>query len=229
MVCGAALRYLAAEREQRCGYCGAALRSDACCEQGHFVCDACHSRDGLQVIEQICRLSAETDMVALMDHIRGHGAIPDHGPEHHALVPAVIVTTYRNLGGTVDEQALATAIARGSKVPGGFCGQSGGCGAALGVGIGFSILLGASPVKAELRQQVQQITAKTLLALASQPAARCCQRDGWTALQEAAELSKSLLPIPLRAEAPLTCTQHQRNRFCLGESCAIHPAFPEEG
>ena len=223
MLCGAPLRYLAAAAVQSCVYCGATSRSDACCESGHFVCDRCHSQDGLQVIEQICRQSDETDMVALMQHIRRHRAIPDHGPEHHALVPAVMVTTYQNLGGTVGDEALATAMARGSKVPGGFCGQSGGCGAALGVGIGFSVLLGASPVKAELRQLVQQITAETLLELASQPAARCCQRDGWTALKKAAELSRTLLPIPLQAEASLTCTQHQRNRFCLGERCALHP------
>jgi hypothetical protein len=146
-----------------------------------------------------------------------------HGPEHHALEPAIIVATSRNLGGPGDDGAIATAVARGARVPGGFCGFAGGCGAGLGVGIGLAVLLEATPLTAVARRSVLRATSQALAALAEHPAARCCQRDGATALRVAAKLSAELLPVTLRAAAPLVCEQFRDNRECLGRACACYP------
>ena len=72
------------------------------------------------------------------------------------------------------------------------------CGAAVGVGIAFSLLLGATPVTPAHRRQVQAAVQAVLGELTLQDAARCCQRECWLALRKAAALSRDLLPVPLR-------------------------------
>jgi hypothetical protein len=116
---------------------------------------------------------------------------------------------------------LRTALRRGKAVPGGYCAFTGACGAAVGVGIAFSLLLGANPVKARERQQVQEVTQAVLQEQASFAAARCCQRDCWLAIKKAAELSKNYLPIALQADFPLQCRQALQNRECLGIVCPL--------
>ncbi len=221
MVCGAPLHYLQAETPYPCAFCGAVLPANARCERGHFVCDACHTRDADAFLEHICLTTRETDMIALFQEIRSHPAIPVHGPEHHILVPGIILATYRNLGGEVPLAMLRTALRRGKAVPGGYCAFTGACGAAVGVGIAFSLLLGANPVKARERQQVQEVTQAVLQEQASFAAARCCQRDCWLAIRKAAELSKNYLPIVLQADFSLHCRQAHQNRECLGEVCPL--------
>mgnify|MGYP002869165356 CR=1 FL=1 len=62
-----------------------------------------------------------------------------HGPEHHGIVPCVLLTAYRNNGGEVDlPSSLREAVRRAKQVPGGTCGYWGACGAAIGAGIDIS-------------------------------------------------------------------------------------------
>jgi len=221
LVCGASLIYRDEESPARCHYCQAVLPAAAACERGHFVCDACHTTDALAAIERICQATQETDLIALLEEIRQHPAISRHGPEHHVLVPAVILAAYRNLGGEVTPAMFSSALQRSKAVPGGTCGFGGVCGAATGVGIAFSLLLKANPVKPRERSQVQSVVQAVLGDLAALEAARCCQRECWLALRKAADLSRKLLPIPLRAEAPLVCNQSHDNRDCLLTGCPL--------
>lgn len=224
MVCGAPLVYQPSGRQATCSYCTKRFTADALCENGHFVCDACHLGDGLAVIEQICVSTDETDMIALLRRIRSHPSIPVFGPEHHAMVPGIILTTYRNLGGDIDEQTIRTGIQRGSKVPGGACGYMGICGAAVGVGVAFGLILGSSPVSPVERSRVQRITHAAAEGIISIEAARCCQREAFQALKAAVRLSAEHLPVPLRADAELGCEQRSRNRECIGTECPVlHP------
>jgi hypothetical protein len=220
------LTYLDGERLIDCSFCGRSLPANAVCASGHFVCDTCHTQDELALIEQVCLSTDETDLIALMANIRRHPSVPVHGPGHHALVPGVILSTYRNLGGEVSDELIRTGIRRGTQVVGGACGFFGVCGAATGVGIGFSIILKANPLKAAERQVVQTVTLRVLERIAALEAPRCCQRDCWLALRTAAELSTQYLPLPLRADTRLLCWQADRNAECITERC---PLWPERG
>jgi hypothetical protein len=223
MVCGEPLTYLDNEQVVKCSFCGQPLPANAVCTSGHFVCDACHTKDGLVQIVHACLTTAETDMIALMATIRSHEAIPLHGPDHHALVPGVILATYRNLGGEVTDEMILRGVRRGRGVMGGACGFLGVCGSAVGVGIGFGIILNSSPLKAAQRQAVLTVTQRTLERIASYKAARCCQRDCWLALRAAAELSTEYLPVALQAETPLLCQQSDRNAECIADRCPLWP------
>jgi hypothetical protein len=224
LVCGSAVIYQESNRPAQCHYCLTKLPANARCEQGHFVCDACHTTDAVAAIRHICKTTSTTDLITLLDEIRRHPAIFRHGPEHHVLVPAIILTAYRNLGGKVTPEMFETAIARGHAVPGGACGFMGVCGAAVGVGIAFSLILGATPLTSEPRRQVLSAVQAVLGEItALGAAARCCQRECWLALRQAAALSRELLPVPLKAAASLICRQGSRRDDCLQASCPLWP------
>ncbi len=166
LLCGAPLHYVLEETPAHCVYCHTEQTTNVRCQQGHFVCDACHSRDALAVIEHLLTTTRETDMLALLEEIRNHPAVPRHGPEHHSLVPGIILAAYRNSGGPVTPAMLQTALRRGKSIAGGACAYLGVCGAAAGVGAAFSLLLDANPVKPQERQAIKQITLAALQASA---------------------------------------------------------------
>jgi hypothetical protein len=226
MACGAPLTYLKRERPEVCHYCGQEKLANAVCAEGHFVCDACHSEDALAVMRHLLVHSKDRDMVGLLKRIRRHVAVPVHGPEHHSLVPGIIVAAYRNSGGQAGEEQIDSALHRGSTIAGGSCAFFGVCGAAAGVGMGFSVLLGATPYEGPKRQLLQQAAAEALADIAALNAPRCCQRDCWIALRKAAELSEKLLDIRLTADEPLPCEQSELNDECIGRACPLWPAGP---
>lgn len=221
MVCGEGLVYGTVEKEETCHYCGVLKHSSVTCKEGHFVCDACHSKEALAVIEHLCSTSKQTDMLKLFYQIREHPSIPKHGPEHHSMVPAIILTTYRNLGGILPQNALKTALNRGSSISGGACGFLGICGAAAGVGIAFAIILESSPMKAQARSSAQKVTHAVLGQIAQYEAARCCNREVWSALHIASSLSQAFLHVKLLAEEQVKCDQKKFNQHCYGKQCPI--------
>lgn len=169
MVCGAPLHYRTADEPKACHYCGQNKPANAVCAEGHFVCDACHSEDARDVIQHLLAHSTEQDLIALLSRIRRHRAIPVHGPEHHSLVPGILVTAYRNAGGRIGDVKIQQAILRGRTIAGGSCAFLGICGAAAGVGTAFSILLKATPYDGPRRQRVQQAVTEGRAAPIGRP------------------------------------------------------------
>ncbi len=221
LTCGAPLVYLTVFEEKECVRCNTVKTANAVCEEGHFVCDACHVKDPRELIRTICTHTHETDMIRLLEEVRSDSRFPMHGPEHHALIPAVILATYRNLGGEVTERDILTGIERGLCVPGGSCGFMGICGAAVGVGIAFSIILEANPLTPKPRQLVQEVLSEVIGALAVHEAARCCRRESILCLREAARLSEEILPVRLLADGDSPCEQHDRNEECIRAGCPL--------
>jgi MoaA/NifB/PqqE/SkfB family radical SAM enzyme/SAM-dependent methyltransferase len=222
MVCGAPITYWLQEERRLCTYCQKKFETNSYCENGHFVCDACHVADGLKVIQHVCTATSETDMIRLFIRIRQHPSMPVNGPEHYAMVPGIILSTYRNLGGDIPISIIETGIRRGSSVAGGYCAFMGVCGAAVGIGIAFSLILEATPLTPKRRQIVQSATQSVLSEISSLKAARCCQRDSWLAMTKAVTLSKRYLPIPLEANLQMNCEQQHRNRECMGAACPLY-------
>jgi MoaA/NifB/PqqE/SkfB family radical SAM enzyme/SAM-dependent methyltransferase len=221
MACGSPLVYEKLEKDAACHFCGKTFKANAACEKGHFVCDRCHAGDGLAVIRHIAVETKESDMIRLFEQIRNHPSIPMHGPEYHSLVPAVILSCYRNSGGEIGDDVILTGIERGSTVAGGFCGFMGICGAAVGVGAAFSLILESNPYKGKERRTVQNVTRDVLSSIADLEAARCCQRDGYIALIKAAELSLEILGVELKADDKLVCGQWHKNKECPGNVCPL--------
>lgn len=222
LLCGNPVIYLSESVELKCVFCQRAFMANSICDNGHFVCDECHKGKAVDIIETICLNTKEIDMIKLMDMIRSHVRIPMHGPEHHAIVPGVILSAYRNTGGIIPDSIIQEGIKRGNSVSGGYCAFMGACGAAVGVGIAFSLILGATPLTPKERKMAQNATLEALKEIAKFRAARCCQRDSYLALKKAAEISDKYLDIKLKAEYELKCQQSYLNKECIGKGCPLY-------
>ncbi len=221
MVCGTDLHYFTEPKEMACSYCGRTFSSNGCCEQDHFVCDSCHRENGLEVIKTICTETKEKDLITLLELIRSHPAIPMHGPEHHAMIPGIILACYRNSGGNIKKETILTGISRGADIPGGVCGFWGACGAAVGAGIAVSTILAATPLTPAPRQTAQYFSAQILSVISKYKGGRCCQRETVLALTETARLSVEMLSVPLAADGIIHCEQYQKNKECIRKQCSL--------
>ena len=146
-----------------------------------------------------------------------------HGPEHHAIVPCVLLTAYRNHGGELElDKALREALRRGGQVPGGSCGYWGVCGAAAGAGIYMSVLLGSNPLHRDAWPFPIQLVGECLRVLAEVGGPRCCKRTGRLCIEKAASLTGEWLGVDMPC-GEIACRHFAQNRECLGVSC---PYFP---
>ena len=119
LVCGENLTYYPKAVEMECVFCGKKEFSHVSCEKGHYVCDACHAKKGIEVIMEICQKTNSKNPVEIARKIMEDPYIYMHGPEHHVMVGAVLLTAYRNSGGDIDlKEALEEMKERGSQIPG---------------------------------------------------------------------------------------------------------------
>ena len=225
LVCGEALAYRTRGEAVTCELCGAAGTSPVTCAAGHFVCDACHAAPAREVIERACRGSGSTDPVALASGLMRHPSLKLHGPEHHFLVPAVLLAAVANARGTPDqrERWLAEARRRADAVPGGSCGFQGACGAGVGVGIFVSVATGATPLARQAWGAANRATGRALTIIGTVGGPRCCKRTTWLALLSGIRAAREALDVQLEGRGP-SCDWSELNGECLGAPCPFHPA-----
>ena len=135
------------------------------------------------------------------------------------MVPAVIVAAAKNAGYPVPGRANDKAIDRGARVPGGWCGYYGACGAAIGVGIAVSILTEATPVTGKPRSLAIEATSYALDKMAD-GYPRCCKRASRKALEAAVEFLHDRMGIVLCKGQAISCTYSHRNLECPKENCS---------
>jgi hypothetical protein len=217
-VCGRPLVYGVESKSLVCTLCGREEDSLIRCPAGHFICDDCHGKPALTVLAEVVARSRSADPMIILEQAMAHPSVTMHGPEHHAIVPAVLIAAVGNAGYEVPEEALDRAVERGRKVPGGWCGSHGSCGTAIGVGIAVSVLTQATPVRGPQRSLS---LAATTLALSSmldgEP--RCCKRASRLAIMAAVEFMRERLDIALETERPSDCAYTRRNAQCPGKAC----------
>jgi hypothetical protein len=220
-VCGQPLVYSTESRDQKCNICGKVFAAQIYCPQGHYICDGCHSRSALSALRDVLTKTTSSDPGQILEEVLQDSNLPMHGPEHHAIVPAVLVTAVKNAGYPVPEGALEKAIERGSKVPGGWCGLYGDCGAGVGVGVAVSVLSGATPLTGKPRSLAIGATSAALGSmLDDQP--RCCKRASRIAVRAAVKYLHEHLNINLPEPGPVKCDFRSRNRECPQKECRYY-------
>jgi hypothetical protein len=220
-VCGKPLVYGTKEVIKRCNFCGNEFPAMIYCPEGHYVCDACHSRGALDVLQDVLNSTKSTDPIEILEKVMAHPSVPMHGPEHHSMVPTIIVATVKNAGYPVPEGAVEQAIERGSKVPGGWCGSYGACGAAIGVGIAVSVLTEATPLTGKTRSLANEATAHALNKMVDGNP-RCCKRASRKALEAAVEFLKKKMGIELKINQKTKCSYVLRNKECVKQACPYY-------
>ena len=228
LLCGKPLVYDAQARLRRCSVCGEEKLSECACEDGHFVCDACHSAGLGSFLIPFLLHSGEKCPQRLLEQVMALPQVHLHGPEHHAIVPCVLLTAYHNCGGGNDlKKDLAAALKRGKRVPGGICGFWGVCGAAAGAGIYMSVLTGSTPLNKEAWPVPMRLVSRCLERIAETGGPRCCKRTGRLCIREAAAFTAERFGVEMPL-GEIACTYMKENRECIGRQCPFFPARGKE-
>ncbi len=223
VVCGRELVYLPATTTMTCALCGASKDSAARCAAGHYVCDGCHAAPAKDVIEKVCAATDEKDPMVLALRLMRHPALKLHGPEHHFLVPAVLLAAWSNAKGEGAKRAerVAEARRRSDPILGGFCGLQGVCGAAIGTGTFVSVATGATPLEGKKRGLANRMTARALTVVGATDAARCCKRDSMLSILAAVKFANEHLGGKLVAKGA-ACEWCDVNLECGGAACPFN-------
>lgn len=224
LICGAPLEYLETADTMECHLCKKRVVSNVRCTEGHFVCDDCHTT-GVDSVIFKCQQSTSKNPIEILESMMSMSFCHMHGPEHHVLVGAALLTAYKNAGGEVDlSQALPEMVRRGKEVPGGACGRWGACGAALSAGTFVSIVTHNSPLGKEEWRLSNRCTAEALMRVSEYGGPRCCKRDSYLSILSTVEFVAKNLNVQMEMPT-VECTRSKRNNQCLGSNC---PFFPSE-
>ena len=95
--CGKELGYIAESEEMKCIFCRNVFKSQAKCVDGHFICGACHSLSANDLIERFTVASLSRDPLDMAITLMKSPAVKMHGPEHHFLIPAVLLSAFSRM------------------------------------------------------------------------------------------------------------------------------------
>ena len=228
LICAAPLEYREQDEMMECVVCHKKEMSKVCCSSGHYVCSECHMQ-GMDSIFALCLSERSADPVAIVEKMMDMPFCHMHGPEHHVMVGAALLTAYKNAGGEVNlEQALREMHSRGRAVPGGACGFWGACGAGVSAGQFVAIASCSTPLALQPWGLSNRMTARALDSIGSHGGPRCCKRDSYLAILAAVDFAAEHLNIQMKKSRPV-CTRSHLNAQCRREQCPFFKGLkPEE-
>lgn len=110
--------------------------------------DSLQKRAELIIAE--CMKTGSTNPYEIFHTIAQKDYVRIHGPEHHVLDGACILTALYNAGGKIDlNHALQKLMNEGLRMPGAACGLWGVCGAVTSIGAALAIIDATGPLSTE--------------------------------------------------------------------------------
>ena len=226
-ICGKELSLNSKESINRtCYFCNRDFSTNIYCPDGHYICDDCHSRDAIKTIETYCEKTDLKNPFLIANKIMRHPNFKVYGNEHHALVPAAILTALKNNGirkpngKDITFSDIQEAIRRGSKIPGGWCGFYGACGAGIGSGVAISIFTEATPSTEKPRSLANIMTSRSLSEIADD-LEHCCKRSVIISIAETLSFLSEKFGIKLDYD-PESCVFSEINEKCEKGNCPIY-------
>ena len=223
LVCGAPLVYLEKEEPMECVICQMKENSKTKCVNGHYICNAWHTR-GMDQVINICLEETSKDPVHIMNRLMSQPFCHMHGPEHHVMVGSALLTAYKNAGGEIDlSEALVEMMSRGKSVPGGACGFWGACGAGISSGMFISIISKSTPLAKEPFALSHKMTSAALGRIGEIGGPRCCKRDSFLSILEAIDFVGGHFNIKMD-KPEIVCDYARDNNQCIGKRCPFSKA-----
>ena len=223
LICKAPLEYLNEDELMECAVCHKKELSKTRCVNRHYVCSECHT-SGADAIIGICLGESSKDPIEIIQKLMAQPFCHMHGPEHHIMVGAALLTAYRNAGGEVDlAKALPEMYNRGHGVPGGTCGFWGACGAGISAGMFVSIVSGSTPLAKEPFGLSNLMTSKALAAIGDIGGPRCCKRDSYLSILAAADFVSEHFGVEME-KPDVVCIHSAQNNQCIGKRCPFSKA-----
>ena len=175
-----------------------------------------------QIVEAI-KNEKGTDPAEIFRHMAGKDFVRMHGPEHHVLDGAAILTAFRNAGGAIDlDAALQSILQEGIRMPGAMCGLWGVCGAIASIGAALAILDGTGPLSEDgTWGEHMAYTSEAIREMGRVNGPRCCKRDAMLAFRNAVAYINSHYGVTLTYEEK-PCEFSERNEQCIRERCPFY-------
>ena len=223
LICRQPLEYLEEDVLMECAVCHKKESSKTRCIQGHYVCSECHTQ-GMDSIIGLCLHEHSKNPIKIIDKMMAMPFCHMHGPEHHVMVGAALLTAYHNAGGKVELwKALPEMYHRGKEVPGGACGFWGACGAGISTGMYLSIVTESTPLAEKEWGLSNQMTARALQKIGEAGGPRCCKRDSYLSIIEAVRFTEEKLGVHMEIKE-FSCTRSDRNNQCIQKACPFYKA-----
>lgn len=177
---------------------------------------------GKKIIEA-CLQEKSKNPVDIFYHIAKMDFIRIHGPEHHVLDGAALLTAFYNAGGNIDLlDSLNELMKRGLQMPGATCGMWGVCGAVSSMGAALSIIDGTGPLSSDASWgKHMEFTSKALGSLSQVGGPRCCKRDAFLSFQKAIEYINDNYDVELE-NSNIECSFSEKNEQCIKEKCPFY-------
>lgn len=223
LICGAPLEYLQKDELMECVLCHKTENSKTRCVKGHYVCNDCHT-SGMDGIIGLCLEEKSKNPVEIIEKLMSQPFCHMHGPEHHVMVGAALLTAYKNAGGNIDlPEALIEMMNRGKSVPGGACGFWGACGAGISSGMFVSIISNSTPLAVEPFALSHQMTSAALGKIGEIGGPRCCKRDSFLSILTAVDFVEKHFGIKME-KSEIICEYSSKNNQCIGKRCPFSKA-----
>lgn len=208
MVCSSSLSYLDRARDVTCSYCGKVEQGHIRCPNGHYVCDTCHNRDAMKIIEDLARTTTSRDPFEIAELMMSYPGLPMLGCQHAYIAGGAFLAAVKNEGSRgVTDSDLAEVFGRTEKqAHGGYCGLSGVCGIAPAIGACFSVLTGSKCGTDKEQRTTMEAVTRVSRAITDLTGPSCCKAYVRSALDVAAAYLKDSLGIILPSHKKITCS-----------------------
>ena len=179
--------------------------------------------DRAKKILAACAQEKSKNPVEIFCNVAKQDFVRIHGPEHHVLDGAALLTAFYNAGGQIDLQtSLEELMRRGLQMPGATCGMWGVCGAVSSLGAALSIIDGTGPLSEDASWgKHMEFTSKALHSLSQVGGPRCCKRDAFLSFQNAIRYVNENYDLVLE-EGDIQCHFNGENAQCIKEKCPFY-------
>jgi hypothetical protein len=230
MVCGSVLEYLDQAQSVKCTYCGKAEHGHIKCPNGHFICEACHNQDAMQIIEDISLTTKSDDPFEIAGWMMSYPGLPMLGCQHAYIAAGAFMAAIRNEGTrAVSNEEIKEVFSRTEKqAHGGYCGLSGVCGIAPAVGACFAVLTGSKCGTDQEQRITMEAVTRVTGAITDLTGPSCCKAYVWTSLLTAVTFLKEKFDIALPVKtAAIKCEYSSKHPHgCRESKC---PFFETKG
>ena len=170
-----------------------------------------------------CLQETSNNPIEIFNNIAQRDFVRIHGPEHHVLDGAALLTAFYNAGGKIDlQESLAELLKRGLQMPGAICGMWGICGAVSSMGAALSIIDGTGPLSTDDSWgKHMEFTSAALHSLSEIGGPRCCKRDAFLSFLKAIDFINENYDVMLESDR-IQCSYSEKNEQCIGERCPFY-------
>lgn len=229
MVCGTPLTYHEKAEEMRCIYCGNLEHGHISCPKGHYICDLCHNRDSMRIIEDTTFSTSSSNPFDIAEMAMSFPGLPMLGCQHAYIAGGALMAAIKNAGrkGITNEEIKEVFKRTRKQAHGGYCGLSGVCGIAPAIGACFAVLTGSKCGKDEEQRVTMESVTRITRAITELTGPSCCKAYVRTSLNEAVEYLRESLGIELPLADSVVCNYSLKHPHGCRET--LCPFFNENG